>query len=87
MALCPAARTSATAKIEQIQRMSAMWAATAASQRFVESPVWAVRALSKWGRDNWPDEAVEHIKKVISEEPEADVQKRLEEVLVDREVD
>jgi hypothetical protein len=47
----------------------------------------AARALSDWGRDNWPDEANEHIKKAISDEPEADVQKHLESVLADRELD
>lgn len=47
----------------------------------------AVRTLSEWGQDNWPEEANEHIKKAISEEHEADVQKRLENALAGRELD
>lgn len=47
----------------------------------------AVRALSEWGQENWPDEANEHLKKAISDEPEADVQNRLENVLSGRELD
>ena len=47
----------------------------------------AVRALSEWGRDNWPDEAMEQVKKAIAEEPKADVQERMENVLAGRELD
>ncbi|KJZ17197.1 hypothetical protein TW80_17310 [Loktanella sp. S4079] len=47
----------------------------------------AVRALSAWGKDNWPYEANEHLKKAISDEPEADVQNRSENVLAGRELD
>ena len=47
----------------------------------------AVRALSEWGRDNWPSEATEYVKKAIDEEPEADVRERLENVLAGRQLD
>ena len=47
----------------------------------------AVRTLSEWGRDNWPDEVMEHVEKAIDEEPKADVQERLENVLAGRQLD
>ncbi|MFV0644315.1 MAG: hypothetical protein ACK5NN_07420, partial [Sphingomonadaceae bacterium] len=47
----------------------------------------AIRALSEWGQDNWPDDANEHIKRAMSEEPDKGVQMRLENVLAGRELD
>ncbi|MEM9715186.1 MAG: hypothetical protein AAF826_01580 [Pseudomonadota bacterium] len=46
----------------------------------------AIRALSDWGQDNWPDEATECVKSAIIEETEEDVQKRLENALAGREL-
>lgn len=47
----------------------------------------AVRALAEWGQGNWPNEALTHIRNAIADEPEADVKKRMKNLLAGRELD
>ena len=44
----------------------------------------ALRALSEWGRANWPDEAERALRRAEDAEPERDVRRKIENVLAGR---